>query len=92
MRLIFLQVLGAYLEYMTQTGVLLGGEENDTRSQMLDVIEFERQLANVSRRTKASGQHDFIFIWSFYGPVKIVEVMLSQSVNLFTLFWSGLVL
>ena len=43
-----LQVLGAYLEYMTKTGVLLGGEENDTRDQMLDVIEFETRLANVS--------------------------------------------
>ena len=34
---------------MTKTGTLLGGEENDTRAQMLDVIEFETQLANVSR-------------------------------------------
>ena len=41
-------MLGAYLDYMTTTGVLLGGEENDTRAQMLDVIEFETQLANVS--------------------------------------------
>ena len=33
---------------MTTTGVLLGGEENDTRAQMLDVIQFETELANVS--------------------------------------------
>ena len=43
-----LQVLKAYLEYMTKVGVLLGGEANDTQSQMRDVIEFEAELAEVS--------------------------------------------
>lgn len=41
-------MLSAYLEYMTEIGVLLGGEENDTRRQMTEVIEFETELANVS--------------------------------------------
>ena len=36
---------------MTKTGVLLGGE-NDTRDQMLDVIEFEPRLANVSNNIR----------------------------------------
>lgn len=45
---VFLQVLVAYLNYMTKVGVLLGGEENATRDQMEDVIEFETKLANVS--------------------------------------------
>ncbi|XP_060561809.1 endothelin-converting enzyme homolog isoform X3 [Ruditapes philippinarum] len=42
------KVLSAYLDYMTRVGVLLGGEENNTREQMLDVIEFETQLANIT--------------------------------------------
>ena len=43
-----LQVLTAYLEYMTTVGVLLGGERNDTEAQMIEVIEFEQELAAVS--------------------------------------------
>lgn len=42
------KVLGAYLDYMTKVGVLLGGEENKTREQMLDVIDFETRLANIT--------------------------------------------
>lgn len=42
------QVLSAYLEYMTEVGVLLGGERNATEDQMREVIEFEMKLAQVS--------------------------------------------
>lgn len=42
------EVLQAYLKFMTQVGVLLGGEENATREQMKDVIEFEKRLANIT--------------------------------------------
>ena len=45
-----LQLLSAYLKYMTKIGVLLGGEHNATEQQMYEVIEFEQTLANVSRR------------------------------------------
>ena len=41
------QKLVAYLKYMTTIGVLLGGEENETRRQMQDVLEFEIKLAKV---------------------------------------------
>jgi endothelin-converting enzyme len=44
----FLQVLNAYLDYMTAVGVLMGGEENETRKHMQDVIALETELANVS--------------------------------------------
>ncbi|OPL20626.1 ece1 protein, partial [Mytilus galloprovincialis] len=40
------KVLKAYLKYLTKVGVLLGEEENSTRQQMIDVIEFETQIAN----------------------------------------------
>ncbi|XP_078035137.1 M13 family metallopeptidase neprilysin 3 isoform X4 [Augochlora pura] len=41
------KVLTAYLEYMTKIGVLLGGEENSTRRQMQEVIDFETKLAEI---------------------------------------------
>ena len=41
------QKLVAYLKYMTTIGVLLGGEENETRRQMQEVLEFEIKLAKV---------------------------------------------
>lgn len=42
------EVLNAYWKYMTAVGVLLGGEENETRVQMKQVIEFEKKLANIT--------------------------------------------
>ncbi|XP_053987088.1 endothelin-converting enzyme homolog isoform X4 [Hylaeus volcanicus] len=41
------KVLLAYLDYMTKIGVLLGGEKNATRVQMLEVIDFETKLAKI---------------------------------------------
>ncbi|WAR15655.1 NEP3-like protein [Mya arenaria] len=41
-------VLTAYLDYMTLVGVLLGGEKNQTRDYMEEVIEFEIRLANIT--------------------------------------------
>ena len=41
----------AYLKYMTKVGELLGGG-NNTRQQMKDVMELEKELAKVS--------HDYI--------------------------------
>lgn len=34
--------------FLFQIGVLLGGEENSTRSQMAAVIEFETRLADIT--------------------------------------------
>jgi len=49
------KVLQAYLTYMTTVGVLLGGEYNDTRQQMMEVMQFEKQLAEV--RTLVISKH-----------------------------------
>lgn len=43
-----LQVLKGYLQYMTDIGVLLGGEYNHTKAMMQEVIEFEQSLAKVN--------------------------------------------
>lgn len=40
-----MQILSAYWDYMTEVGVLLGGERNDTRSQMLEILLLEQELA-----------------------------------------------
>jgi endothelin-converting enzyme len=42
------KVIDAYLTYMVKVGVLLGGNESETRSQMEKVLEFETRIANVS--------------------------------------------
>ncbi|XP_044763653.1 endothelin-converting enzyme homolog isoform X2 [Coccinella septempunctata] len=58
------KVLEAYLDYMTRVGVLLGGEPNSTKQQMLEVIEFETRLANITtpselRRDEEALYHQF---------------------------------
>nr|AAH46653.1 Ece1 protein [Xenopus laevis] len=42
------KVLTGYLNFMVQLGVLLGGEENSTRQQMQEILDFETKLANIT--------------------------------------------
>ncbi|KAG9462160.1 hypothetical protein GDO78_014800, partial [Eleutherodactylus coqui] len=42
------KVLAGYFSFMVQLGVLLGGEENDTRAQMEEILDFETALANIT--------------------------------------------
>ncbi|GCC30712.1 endothelin-converting enzyme 1-like isoform X1 [Chiloscyllium punctatum] len=42
------KILTAYLTYMVELGVLLGGEEISTRAQMQQVLDFEGALANIT--------------------------------------------
>ncbi|XP_066097097.1 endothelin-converting enzyme 2 isoform X5 [Saccopteryx bilineata] len=42
------KVLTAYLDYMEELGVLLGGQPASTREQMRQVLELEIQLANIT--------------------------------------------
>ncbi|XP_072282817.1 endothelin-converting enzyme 1 [Pyxicephalus adspersus] len=42
------KVLSGYLHFMVQLGVLLGGEENHTRQQMQEILDFETALANIT--------------------------------------------
>uniref|UniRef100_A0A8C8RHB8 endothelin-converting enzyme 1 n=1 Tax=Pelusios castaneus TaxID=367368 RepID=A0A8C8RHB8_9SAUR len=42
------KVLAAYLDYMVELGMLLGGEKVSTQEQMEQVLEFETLLANVT--------------------------------------------
>jgi membrane metallo-endopeptidase-like protein 1 len=38
----------AYLDYMVDVATFLGAEPNFARTDMLDVLQFEMQLANIS--------------------------------------------
>lgn len=42
------KVLAAYLDYMEELGLLLGGQPASTREQMWQVLELETQLANIT--------------------------------------------
>lgn len=41
-------MLAAYLDYMVELGMLLGGETVSTQEQMEQVLEFETLLANIT--------------------------------------------
>nr|XP_033777399.1 endothelin-converting enzyme 1 isoform X2 [Geotrypetes seraphini] len=41
------KVLTAYLNFMVQLGVILGGQEETTRQQMQQILDFETALANI---------------------------------------------
>uniref|UniRef100_A0A3B3HNR1 endothelin-converting enzyme 1 n=1 Tax=Oryzias latipes TaxID=8090 RepID=A0A3B3HNR1_ORYLA len=42
------KVLAAYLDYMVELGMLLGGEKSSTLVQMQQILEFETALANIT--------------------------------------------
>uniref|UniRef100_A0A8C1D8L3 endothelin-converting enzyme 1 n=1 Tax=Cyprinus carpio carpio TaxID=630221 RepID=A0A8C1D8L3_CYPCA len=42
------KVLKAYLDYMVELGLLLGGDKNSTRVQMQQILDFETVLANIT--------------------------------------------
>ncbi|MCJ8740172.1 hypothetical protein PDJAM_G00055850 [Pangasius djambal] len=42
------KVLKAYLDYMVELGLLLGGDKNSTQSQMQQILDFETALANIT--------------------------------------------
>uniref|UniRef100_H3AK21 endothelin-converting enzyme 1 n=1 Tax=Latimeria chalumnae TaxID=7897 RepID=H3AK21_LATCH len=42
------KVLKAYLDYMVELGMLLGGERNSTSELMQEILEFETILANIT--------------------------------------------
>ncbi|KAI8517248.1 Endothelin-converting enzyme 2 [Branchiostoma belcheri] len=42
------EVLVAYLAYMTELGILLGGDRNETMMLMSEVLDFEIELANIT--------------------------------------------
>lgn len=48
MKIVLLQVLLAYLEYMVELGLLLGGERSSSHLLMQQILDFETALANIT--------------------------------------------
>lgn len=42
------QYLTAYLNFLVELGVLLGGSEETSRTLMTEIVEFETTLANIT--------------------------------------------
>ncbi|GFR11854.1 endothelin-converting enzyme homolog [Trichonephila clavata] len=55
------KVISAYLAHMTKVGVLLGGEENATRLQMQDVLEFKMKLAEILVPDEEQADHNKLY-------------------------------
>lgn len=55
------KVLEAYLDYMAKVGVLLGGQPNDTKAQMEEIIEFETRLANITTPNELRRDEESIY-------------------------------
>lgn len=51
----------AYLDYMVEYATLLGAEKNSARQQMLDVLNFETGLYNVSQIETLKKFHQYLF-------------------------------
>ena len=43
-----LQYLNAYLDFLVELGVLLGGSQETSRSLMQEIVDFETTLANIT--------------------------------------------
>lgn len=55
------KVLAAYLDYMTKVGVLLGGDENETKAQMQAVVDFETRIAEITTPTEDRRDEEVLY-------------------------------
>ena len=70
------QVLTAYLDYMEELGMLLGGQPTSTREQMRQVLELEIQLANITVPQDQRRDEEKI-----YPKMSIAELQVGQARN-----------
>lgn len=70
------QVLVAYLDYMVELGMLLGGERSSTHLQMQQILEFETALANITVPQDQRRDEEKI-----YHKVTISELQVRQTVS-----------
>uniref|UniRef100_A0A8D0L438 Endothelin-converting enzyme 1 n=2 Tax=Sphenodon punctatus TaxID=8508 RepID=A0A8D0L438_SPHPU len=67
------QVLTGYLNYMVQLGMLLGGEdENSTRQQMKQILDFETALANITTPQEKRRDEEVIYHKMAAGDLKVI--------------------
>lgn len=58
---------------MVQLGVLLGGEENSTRAQMEEILDFETALANITIPQEKRRDEELIYHKITAGELKVWE-------------------
>lgn len=67
-----LQVLAAYLNFMVQLGLLVGGkEEAATRQQMQEILDFETTLANITTPQEKRRDEEVIYHKITAGELKV---------------------
>ena len=69
-------MLTAYLDYMEELGMLLGGHPASTREQMQQVLELEIQLANITVPQDQRRDEERI-----YHKMSIAELQVGQAGN-----------
>lgn len=75
-------MLVAYLEYMVELGMLLGGERSSTQLQMQQILEFETALANITVPQDQRRDEEKI-----YHKVTIAELQVSSPESLQVFNW-----
>lgn len=67
-----LQVLAGYLNYMVQLGMFLGGtDEESTRQQMQQILDFETALANITIPQEKHRDEEVIYHKMTAGELKV---------------------
>lgn len=70
----------AYLDYMVELGLLLGGDKNSTQSQMQQILDFETALANITVPQDERRDEEKIYHKITIGELQVcVSVMVSVS-------------
>lgn len=77
----FFKVLVAYLDYMVELGMLLGGGRSSTHLQMQQILDFETALANITVPQDQRRDEEKI-----YHKVTISELQVRLAADLFTLY------
>lgn len=84
------QVLAGYLNYMVQLGIFLGGtDEESTRQQMQQILEFETALANITIPQEKHRDEEVIYHKMTAGDLKVGMELMSFSILLWFGKWGG---
>lgn len=68
------QYLTAYLNFLVELGVLLGGTEEASQAMMTEIVEFETTLANITVPQEERRDEELI-----YHKMKVEDLKVSSS-------------
>lgn len=84
------QVLAGYLNYMVQLGMFLGGiDEESTRQQMQQILDFETALANITIPQEKHRDEEVIYHKMTAGDLKVEMELASFPILLWFGKWGG---